>query len=182
MAEIMLNLNDELYLSSKNNTLIDKPNYKPNYKPLESGYIMGSYYGSSSRIEGGEIWNPTSGYAKLFIRILVNIPEESKIHVIFEQYVDFVEECVKLEELKSISSMKLEKFLAEKEEREPSFQKLLENKNKVIEGIRAGITCNAITGTKIVLKNELYEVVLFLRDLHRFEGEVQISGCRYKLL
>jgi hypothetical protein len=172
---IRLCLNGEEYLSSVN----DRSNTN---NPFESGHISGIYFGSSTRISGGEIWHPQKGYLPQRISIQTKLPEESTWKTLFEQDVDFLEESIKLEEIDSNMWFEFQKKIAQEKGKEFDTKKFIENKNKTIEGIRTGTICKLCSGTKITIKNESYEVILFFRDLHRYEGEVQISGCRYKLI
>lgn len=157
---IRLCLDNEEYLSSENDRAIFS-------NPLDSGSIHGIYYGSSTRISGGEIWHPRTGYVSRKISIEVKFPEEKEWKTIFEKYVNFQEELVKHEEI---------------EGKEKQTERSIEKRNKTIQGIRDGTICNISAGSRITISNESYEVILFFRDLHRFEDEVQISGCGYKLL
>ena len=172
---IRLCLNGEEYLSSE-------PKLCSEDKLLESGHISGNYYGSSSRLTGGEIWHPQRVYSTLRISIHYKLPDHSDWRVIFDQDVDFCEESVCAEEIQTAQWIDFEKSNDKTDEIEQNIQSLTNNKNFVIERIRAGTVCNFQSGSKIIIKNDTYEVILYLRDLHRFEGEVQISGCTYKLL
>jgi hypothetical protein len=171
---IRLCLDDNEYLSSAN----DGVNFD---NPLESGHIHGNYYGSSTRISGGEIWHPQRGYIGRKISIQVKLSEDKEWSTIFEKYVNFQEESIKYEDIKSAKWINVKnQILAEG--KEPETEKFVRYKNKTIQGIRDGTICNIRTGSKITISNESFEVTLFFRDLHRYEGEVQISGCGYKLL
>lgn len=172
---IKLFLNGEEYMSSEN----EKSNCN---KLLESGFIHGNYYGSSTCIIGKDIWHPENGYSIIRISIQIKISEESDWLIIFDQNIDFCEESIKLIELQNLKLIELEKNITNNDDKKQNIQKLINNNNRFIDKIRSGIICNVSSGTKIIIKNDLYEVILFFRDLHRFEGQVQISGCCYKLL
>ena len=172
---IRLCLNGKEYLSSECNLHSED-------KPFESGHVSGNYYGSSTRIAGGEIWHPQRGYLTLRISIQYKLPEDLDWRNIFDEDVNFCEESVRAEELQYAQWIDFEKSNDMVDEIEANIQSLIDNKNLVIERIRAGTICNFQSGSKITLRNDTYEVILNFRDLHRFECEVQISGCSYKLI
>jgi len=55
-------------------------------------------------------------------------------------------------------------------------------KNKIIQGILIGSVCEFDSFDPIKLSNDRCKLNINLRDLHRFEGEVQISGFSYELM
>lgn len=149
---------------------------------LESGSIYGKYYGSSTRIDGGEIWHPTKGYLNQNVHIQVKLSDKSDWITIFNQYVNFCEEFVKIKQHENNDLVEFEKKIADTEGRNPNITDIMDDTEQNIQKIRSGESCDICFGSKITLRNDLYEVVLHLRDLHRFEGEVQISGCTYNLI
>lgn len=189
--------------------------------PAENGFISGKYYGSSSRISGGEIFNPKFGYS--LIKITLKIFQDDNWVTIFEETIDSREKLIDeinvqcAYDIKSFSRMKLsEKNLKhlvshgayenndiiekikeldkldeiEKIEQIEKINELYnlemlrcfeEQKNNNIKIIMEGRESPYFVD-KIHLNNEKYNVILNLRDLHRFNGEVQISGCSFKLI
>lgn len=149
------------------------------YDPINFGYISGNYYGSSTRIDGGEIWHPVTGYNIIQVRLQILV--DSTWQTLFEEIVDFCEEVVKLTELKYNDIICFERFIARQDgmDPEPEILSVLEQKAIEINSIRTGLVRNANTCDSVFLSNENYEIYLNLRDLHRWDGEVQISGCKY---
>jgi hypothetical protein len=172
---IQVYLNGKEYLSST----IHKVQFN---NPLKSGCVQGFYYGSSTRLNGGEIWHPQNGYSTLRILVQVLPFEESEWVIIYDQDVDFKQEAIKFAQIQNKMNIEFEKLISKSIGNEIDIKNLIKNNDLTIQGISSGTVCNLFTGSEIILTNEQYEVTLFLRDLHRYEGEVQISGLRYKLL
>jgi len=134
----LLYLDDILYISEYNEN------------PINYGCLKGKYYGSTTRLFGGEIWDKSNGYKIIKIKIeIINIDSYEK-QIIYEEIINFYEELKK-------------------------------NENLLNKNINNNI-CNIVSGDYLILKNNLYEIKLNFRDLHRWNGEVQLSGCVYKLI
>lgn len=149
---------------------------------MEFGNIYGKYYGSSTRIDGGEIWNPTDGYLNKNVSIQIKISDNSEWVTIFDQNVNFCEEIIKIKKQEINELLEFEKNIAISQGRNPEIDDIITYSQQNIQKISNGESCDICFGSKITLKNDLYEVILYLRELHRFSGEVQISGCSYNLI
>lgn len=211
--------------STKSNIilLLDDKEYLSEYckNPITKGIFYGRYFGSSTRIPGGEIWNPKLGY--LNIKITIKILQDDNWITIFEERIDSREQLIKTihsicdddkerhlerkyseKELKEILEMNgfekkeiIEKIneldnLSEFEKIsqleiindyliQESFRYIESDKNNQIKMI-ADEKISPYFVSNIYLQNEKYKINLTLRDLHRFAGEVQISGCTYELI
>lgn len=149
-------------------------------EPIKAGFMYGNYFGSSTRLSGGDIWHPQTGYNTMRISLEIKSDGKTSWTPIFDQVVNFCEELVKIKESAYSNYLDLEITLSHMDQKTPDLERILNNHNQMIAGIRNGSICNVSTGSHIELKNKSYIVFLDLRDLHRFECEVQISGCRYK--
>jgi len=148
----------------------------------DNGEFHWCYYGSSSRIIGGVVWHPSKGYRKLRVSVSYNwgmVFGEFFNDVLFDAEIDFkkhiidalVDENIKqADDLHGFSEMNSSEKTS-----------LVHDRDLIRQQIMSGELASDVTSImKISLRIDSYYVEIHLRDLHRFEGEVQISGLTYR--
>ena len=137
--------------------------------------IMGSYFGSSTRIgtlDSGEVFSPGSNtpYPECHIRI-VEVGNDGIENIVYEGIPDIKSYCISLIESE-------DKILSLLELSEEEITRFKEDKLKQILEVNAGTYCPLGGFHKMKLDSE-QSVSLMFRDLHRWGGCVEISGFSY---
>lgn len=175
---------------SNTNTVFKNPNvklfinnneYLSEYCDNQSikGRAYGKYFGSSTRIPGGEIWHPSTGYNSLQIAVEIKLENDNWIRV-FDEVINFQDKI--LHQFIENNDKELQMCMEFCNPSPDELEKMEQNKNIKIQEILNGILCEFNSLSNIQVSNDHCKLNLSLRDLHRFEGEVQISGFSYELI
>lgn len=171
-------LNSESFSNVK--LLIDDQEYLMNHceKYDIEGFLHGNYLGSSTRISGGEIWHPNKGFSIIKITLQINLNNEWV--TIFDRIINCQEEMIKY--FNAIFTENISNLSLEDENGLEFLKEFEKEKNICIQNAIEGKLVNFSPFIGIRLENEQCQIELHLRYLYRFSGEVQISGCTYKML
>ncbi len=169
LESVVIYVNSKPHIEAKNEKVMFGPDVS--FKNGKT-YVRAYYLGSSTRIgEEGNIFTPELGYLDNHIRI-VEYDHSGAETVIFNKTINFMNPVVEmlqeiLNEMTSCSSLYSEECLL--------------NHLKKIEKVKENKYCPIDGFTSITFEDDVTNktVVFNFRDLHRFGGEVEMSGISY---
>ena len=160
---------------------VDGIEYLQHYSDTASTktYVPGGYYGASTRTPGGEIWHPETGYKLLKITLIIKLDDKNWTTV-FDEVVNFQEHI--LEIFKAENERNFETYVKICNPSPTELEEMERINREKIDEMLSGKSCEVNESLGIVVKNDRCKLTLYLRELYRFEGEVQISSFSYELI